>query len=107
MSEAIGELLLRRRFSITENWRLQAGLRDEQLREKRIPDGFQGKIPNQFGMVIVLANMAEDHLIDGAIEIFRDELGSHFVREVPAAAHDALLDRPRVRPNAQHLNIMI
>ena len=55
----------------------------------------------------MLADVAEDQRGYGRIEITRDEIGRDFVRQVAPAAHHALLHGPRIRSDAQHLEIVI
>ena len=70
-------------------------------------EGFQGGVANQFGVVVVFANVAQDQRGDAGIEIILNESGSDFIGQVAAAAHDTLLHRPRVRADAQHFQIVI
>ena len=62
---------------------------------------------NQFGMIVVFADVPQDQGGEPAIETILDEIGGHFIREMPAPAHHALLDGPRIRADAQHLQIVI
>jgi len=58
-------------------------------------------------MIIVLADVSEHQRTRGKIQIVADEIGNHFVREMSPAAHDALLHGPGIRPDLEHLGIVI
>lgn len=58
-------------------------------------------------MIVVLADVAQNDGVDRRIEIFGYEFGRNFIRQVPAAAHHALLHRPGIRPDAQHFQVVI
>jgi hypothetical protein len=70
-------------------------------------EGFQGGVANQLGVVVVFADVAQDQRGDAGIEIILNKSGGDFIRQVAAAAHDALLHRPRVGADAQHFQIVI
>ena len=42
-----------------------------------------------------------------SIQVVADEIGRHFVRQMPAPAHHPLLHGPGIRPDPQHLQIVI
>ncbi len=62
---------------------------------------------NQFGVIIVFADMPQNQGGDPAIETVLNEVGGHFIREMSSPAHYALLYGPRIRADAQHLQIVI
>ena len=61
------------------------------------------------GIVVLLGEMREDDMPRAAVKNFR--VGQKFaddrVREMPRAAHHALLDVPRIRPDLQHFEIVV
>ena len=81
---------------------------DKEFREQ-LPalERFAGGAANQLRMIVVLADMTEHQCRDSGIEIVFNELGGDFVRQMAAAAHDALFNAPGVRPDAQHFQIVI
>jgi hypothetical protein len=96
------------RPSIIEDLRLDAGLGNHQARKQgSASERLEGLLPNEFGMVIMLAHMAEDQSGNPAIQVVADKIGRELIGKMAAAAHHALLDRPRIRPYPQHLEIMI
>jgi len=58
-------------------------------------------------MIVVFAQVAKDECIDGRIKIGAYEIANHVVRQVPFAAHHALLDGPRVGADLEHFEIVI
>lgn len=76
-------------------------------KEGTAAESAQGEVADQFGMVVVFADVAEHNSRDPAIEIVFDEVRSDFVREMAATPHDTLFDRPWVWADAQHFEIVI
>lgn len=81
---------------------------DKKFREQ-LPalESFAGRIANQLRVIVVLADVTEHQRRDAGIEIVFDKLGGDLVRQMAAAAHDALFNGPGVRPDAQHFQIVI
>ena len=58
-------------------------------------------------MVVVLAKVRQHHESCSSIIFVTEEIGEGIVGEMAKPGHDALLHRPRVRPDAQHFEVMI
>jgi len=87
---------------------------DQQLAVKRTFGGaavegfFRGKA-GKVGIIVFLREVREDKVARARVETFR--VGKIFadsvIREMPGAAEDALLDDPRIRPDFEHVQIVI
>jgi hypothetical protein len=60
-----------------------------------------------FGMIVGLAQVGKDEDLGRAIKVRGEKIRRREVREVAVAAHDPLLDVPGVRPDLEHVQIMI
>jgi len=58
-------------------------------------------------VIVMLAQMAEHQCAGREVQIVADKIGNHFVRQVPSAAHHALLHGPRIRANFEHLGVVV
>lgn len=66
---------------VFEDFGLDAGFGDYQAGEEcAAVEGFQGGVANQFGVVVVFADVAQDQRGDAGIEIILNESGSNFIR---------------------------
>jgi len=70
---------------------------------------FFGRNARHIGIVILLGEMRENEMLRAAVEDLRigEEFADDGVRKMSRAAHDALLDVPRVGPDFEHLEIVI
>lgn len=62
---------------------------------------------DQFRMVVVLAQVAEDKRRGTGGEIVPEKIGNDVVREMAVAAHHALLYGPWIRADLEHFDIVI
>jgi hypothetical protein len=58
-------------------------------------------------MIVLRTQVSEDERRGAGVEIVSNEGAGHFVRQVPVASHNALLDGPRVGTHFQHLQIVV
>src|SRR5260221_8222197 len=56
-------------------------------------------------VIIVRAQMAQDQRRGAGVQLIADEVARYIVRQMPVAPHDALLQRPRVGADLQHLDV--
>ena len=97
-----GLLLVRERFGRAFR------IGDHQFGEQAAPiESLGGAQADDFGVIVALAQVAEDQGRGGGIEIIADEGTGDVVRQVAVAAHHALLDRPGIGSDFQHLDIVI
>ena len=61
----------------------------------------------QFGKIIAFREMPENHEGGLAVILLLKKLGSRLVREVTHSRQHPLLDGPRIRPVAKHLDVVI
>ena len=58
-------------------------------------------------MIVVFAQMAQDQRAGAGVQDFANEVAGDLVREVSHAAHHALLHRPGIRADLQHLDVVV
>jgi hypothetical protein len=63
--------------------------------------------PDNFRMIVVLAEMPQNHRGGGGIELVTQIVAHQVVREVAVAAHYALFHGPGIRADLQHIEIVI
>ena len=88
--------------------------RNEQFAVKRafcraaIECFFRGKA-RKIGIVVFLRKMRKDKVPRAAVKSFRIAkiFADGMIREVPGARENALLNDPRIRPDFEHIQIMI
>jgi len=84
------------------------GIGDDEAGEQRAAvERLFGALLHDGGMIVVLADVAEDDGGSGGVEMFADETAGDFVRQVPHASHHALLYGPGIGTDFQHLQIVI
>src|SRR5439155_25081743 len=94
--------------SVLENFRWLVLPGDREPRGKpALLQRLAGNQADDFGMVVVLAEMAQDQIRGGSAEILHQVIRHPQIGEVAYARHDSLLDGPRVRPDLQHVEIVI
>jgi hypothetical protein len=78
------------------------------FRRTAIESFFRGKA-REIGVVIFQRKMRKDEIARAGVKTFRiaKVFADGVIREMPGAAEDALLDDPRIRPNFQHVQIVI
>ena len=70
---------------------------------------FFGGNASQVGGVVLLGQMGEDEKAGAAVENFGvgEEIADYRIGKMAGAAHDALLDIPRIRADFEHIEIVI
>src|SRR5580693_1288446 len=70
---------------------------------------FFGGNTRYIGIIVLLGEVREDDVARVPIEYFRicQEFADHRIGKMPGATHHALLDVPGIRPDLQHLKIVI
>src|SRR5215469_5171476 len=63
--------------------------------------------PGYFRMIVLLREMRQNYKRCTIIIVVSKEIRESYVGKMPDPAHDALLDRPRVRSHTQHLQIVV
>ena len=63
--------------------------------------------PYDLWVVVGFTQVSEHQHLCAAVVIIGQELGGGVVGKVSVPAHDTLFDEPGIRPNAQHLRIVI
>jgi len=95
-------------YSIAEDFGLRTGLGDDEASEQfPATQRLHSEVANQFRVVIVFADMSQEQCGNCSVQTLANKSGGDFIRQMSAASHDALLDRPGVRTDAQHFEIMI
>src|SRR5262245_32585048 len=59
------------------------------------------------GMVVLFGDVAQHQVGRGGAEILRDVVADQAVRQMPYPAHHPLLDRPWIRSDLQHIEVVI
>lgn len=81
---------------------------DDQARRKAAPfERLRGAHAHDLRMVVVLAQMPQNQCLYAAVQIGFQVIAGVRVREMPVAAHHALLDAPGIRTDLQHFQIVI
>ncbi len=67
----------------------------------------RGAHPDNFRMIVVLAQMPQNQSLGGAIKLALQVVTDVRVGKMAVASHHALLDRPGIRADFEHLKIVI
>lgn len=95
-------------ISVHEGFRGLARFGDDQFRgEAALIERLLGHQTDDFRVVVVLAEMAQDDGAGAGIERLAQEAAGDLIRQMAVAAHDALLHGPRVGADLQHFEIVI
>lgn len=96
------------RALINERFGGPAGFGDDETWSKAaLLQGLGGHETDDLGVIIVLAQMAQDEGGGAGIEHIAQEAAGGVVRQVPHAPHDALLDGPGIRADLEHFHIVV
>src|SRR5579872_938369 len=87
--------------------RLFLGRDHEARRQAAAVERLLRHYSRNFRMIVVLAEMAQNQGRGGGIELVAQVIAHHFVGQVAVAAHDALLHRPGIGSDLQHVEVVI
>src|SRR5689334_6249043 len=87
--------------------RLSLGGNHQARRQTAAVERLLSHYSRNFRVIVVLAEMAQNQSRGGRIELVAEIIAHHFVRQVAVAAHHALLHRPGIRSDLQHIEIVI
>lgn len=94
--------------SVLEDFGLASGLGDNEAgKQGAVLERLAGHEPDNFGVVIVLAQMAEDERGGARIQLVAKKRADDLVRQMASAAHDALLDGPGIGADLEHFEVVV